>query len=158
MTTTETKRAAPPRKTTEAQLNPEDWRPVAAWLKKHDVLRAPRAMLVNPEATAGLSQMLRKAARAGEGEELTIRLRHEQMEALAEQMRFWSSCQDELRRELRRDMPNWMYFHCLAAAIGGAIQEAGMENEKRAQGTPAPRTGARRGAQPEKSPGRAPGA
>lgn len=131
MTTTQTAKNTQPRKTTEAMLNPEDWEPIAAWLKKHNASRSALGMFVRPEATAGLTQLLRKAARAEQGREITIRLRNDQMDALWEQMRFWTNFQDELRREFQRDMPNWRYFHCLADQIGGALEDTRRENDRR---------------------------
>ena len=131
MTTTQRGKTTQQRKTTEATLNPEDWGPIAAWLRKHDAHRAVQGMFVRPEAGPGLAQLLRKAARAEEHEEIRVRLRNDQMDALWEQMRFWTNCQDELKREFRRMMPNWRYFLCLAEQIGGALEETQRENDRR---------------------------
>ena len=124
------------RKTTEAALNPEDWGPITAWLRRHDVLKGPARMLATGEALPGLAQMLRKAARNDPSQDMTIRLSNDQMEALREQIGFWSCFQDELKQEFRRDVPNWRYFHCLADQIGAALEETQRENKRRIQDPP----------------------
>ena len=118
-------------KTTEAILNPDEWDPIAAWLRRHNVLAAPRGMFADQEALPGLAQMLRKAARSRVTEDITIRLSNDQMRALWQQIQFWSCCQEELRREFRRDMPRWQYFHCMAGDIGISLDETRRENDRR---------------------------
>ncbi len=113
----------PTRKTTDAVISPESWRPVSAWLKQHR--RSPEApgLMIDDEALPGVNQLLRKSRQAP-SEDLRLRLAHDDMEALAGQCRFWESCMDELRPRFRQNAPGEECFQEMALDIEAALRES----------------------------------
>ncbi len=114
-------RYRPTRKTTGVTLHGECWRSILDWLQKCRTLGPERRLLIEPEARRGVDQLLRKGQRLTSRDDMTLRLPHGEMEALARQIRFWESCMDELPEAFRETAPDWGVFQEMALEAEMAI-------------------------------------
>ena len=111
----------PTRKTTSLTLNGECWSPVLDWLQECRAQGPERRLFIESEAQRGVDQLTRKGRRLTSRDYLTLRLPHNEMEALARQVRFWESCMDELPTRFREIAPDWGFFQEIALEAEMAI-------------------------------------
>ena len=114
----------PTRKTTSLTLNGECWRPVLDWLQECRARGPEGRLLIEPEARRGVDQLTRKGRRLTSQDDLTLRLTHDEMEALARQARFWEACMDELPARSREIAPDGGLFQEMALEAEGALAES----------------------------------
>ena len=115
----------PTRTTTDITIAGEDWYPIQQWLKNHCRPGGPppQRLFVADDAQTALQQFMRRTARLSPQEDLDLRLRHDDLAAFGEQMRFWESCMDEIHPTFRSHATSSPYFQIVAFQIEGALQE-----------------------------------
>ena len=134
----------PDRKTTDATINPEYWRPIVRWVQDHRPSQSESGhkeydltgLFVDEESARAIQMMLRRSRRTSQNQDMRIRLPNAEMDALHEQFRFWETCIDELKKESRESAPPWRVFQGAAFEIEGAQIEATIQRRQPRRSTP----------------------
>ena len=114
-----------PRKTTDIRISPEEWTPVQAWLQHCSNAGIPETRLgLHTETQAAIKRVTASAKRTPPTANIRLRLPNELANDLAEQVRFWESCMDELPQTAREHSPNPLTFLELALDLEASIKES----------------------------------
>ena len=120
------KTAASRRKTTDVTIINEDWSPVSSWInscRRIDPLQKPPYLFIDDDAEPGFDLFMRRAQHTPLYEDLKLRMPHQQMAALARQLRFWESAIDELKPQFRNIAPPSAFFQIIAFELEIALAE-----------------------------------
>ncbi len=112
------------RTTTDVTINGECWHPIIKWLADCRSADPDPRLFIDPHSVLGLDQLARKSQRLTCRDDITLRLPHAAIQALAQQARFWESCIDELPPRLRSTAPPSGHFQEMALAIEQALDDA----------------------------------
>ena len=91
---------------TMTQFTPPEWPAVINWIrhwKAHEL--SPPGLFIDDDDAPVITRLLAKARRTRQKDNLSIRVNRDEAAALYYQFLFWESAQDELRAEVRADMP-----------------------------------------------------
>lgn len=115
----------PRRKTTDVTIAGECWRPVVTWLSATmTTANSPNILLIEDDAMPGVQQLLSRTRKLTHQDDVRIRLSHHDMDALADQLRFWESCIDELPPTAKQSAPNTGWFQEMAIEMEQALRES----------------------------------
>ena len=109
------------------QFTPPEWPAVIHWIRHWSSREMPRpGLFIDDDAAPVITRLVAKARRTRQDDNLSIRVNREEAAALYYQFLFWESAQNELRAEVRSNMPPPPVFGSLMGEAEGDCLNLGM--------------------------------